>query len=69
MSKLTNHQIRAQINGLEVAIARLRGSKLTRALGRLQDYKAELAAREAAGSNPGTEIQARRFGEPKGGAR
>jgi len=63
MSKLTNHQIRAQIEGLEkaVLIDHLHGeqnrSSSRRRLAKLLAYKEELAAREAAGESPGTEIQ------------
>jgi hypothetical protein len=67
MSKLTNAQIRATISGIETgirsAISRgvwARGLRLKSL--KLDAYRAELMAREAAGQSPGTEIQTRRNG-------
>ena len=66
MSKLTNAQIRATISGMEITVRRLAekgdkaGARLT--LAKMLGYRAELMAREAAGENPGTEIQTSRNG-------
>lgn len=71
MSKLTNMQIRAQIVSLEGALNRdgAAGMGSTAAARRrrkkLGDYRLELAKREAAGQNPGTEIQDSLHGEPR----
>jgi hypothetical protein len=70
MSKLTNCQIRARIYGLQASLsaAAARGDvNRARSLSRrIEDYTAELAERQASGLNPGTEIQAVRFGARKG---
>ncbi len=71
MSKLTNFQIRAQIASLEAALrvdgldcmASTPASRKRRQ--KLADYRLELAEREAAGLNPGTEIQGSLHGEPR----
>ncbi len=52
MSKLSNHQIKAQCRGLEQAIKFSTGAARTRRLKRLAEYHAELAEREAAGVAP-----------------
>jgi hypothetical protein len=70
MSKLTNHQILAQINALELGVKRDAAAGLTNSYAsrrrqqRLTAYKGELAQRKAEGTNPSThDIQDVRFGE------
>jgi len=70
VSKLTNMQIRAQIASLEQGVGRceMKGDErgYTRRKEKLDRYVAELAEREAAGSDPRTiEIQEVRHGEPR----
>jgi hypothetical protein len=61
VSKLTNYQIAAQIRGLEAAIsgATQRGDvdAVRRRQKKVSEYREELEQRQAAGLNPGTEIQ------------
>lgn len=59
MSKLTTHQIRALVEGMETAAARdnrrgRKGAAVRRRLARIDAYRAELAQREAAGADPET---------------
>lgn len=67
MSKLSNCQIEAQIQGLRagIALASARGDRagIRRRQRRLDAYLEELAERRAAGLDPGAEIQAVRLGE------
>ena len=66
MSKLTNCQIKAQISGLETTMRRKAAQRdatgARRSLKKIDGYRAELAARLAAGEDPGAEIQAFRNG-------
>ncbi len=69
MSLLTNCQIRATIRGMETTVQRqaAAGNKAgtRRTLAKMLGYRAELMAREAAGENPGAEMQTVRHGESK----
>lgn len=67
VSKLTNCQIRALLPGMEGTAEKYeregKRSQARRVRRRLEAYRAELAGREAAGAEPGTEIQTVRHGE------
>jgi hypothetical protein len=72
MSKLTNHQIMAQINSLEAALQRDGAAGMAstaaarRRRKRLGDYLLELSQREAAGADPRTaELQDSLHGEAR----
>lgn len=70
LSKLTNCQIEALVAGLRRAwmSARNRGDRkgAARKLVFIEKYESELAQREAAGENPGTEIQESHIGRRAG---
>jgi len=56
--KLSNYQIKAQLDGMRRGLAGAKGADLAKRKKRIAEYEAEIERREKAGSNPGaSEIQ------------